>query len=346
VAALLSLDTADRKSFEDYRKAILKDHTEYPMMWTFTSFLLDRHHSYWLFQVPFTAGWSYARRESYFQTRGHTEDAHRILRAELSSAEGKPWRIPEDLNSQWTAIVFAKPAPWSSKRDDGLSPSPKNLLKSFNEFAASRPAGEVKVLLALLGEDAASTRAALDDPKNPKNKVDCPILTVPGGLDNPLIHRLGVLSEDSQINSVLVNKDGRIAVMLSGLVHQGRDGATILNVIMREDEKAVSAALDRGEIEAAKDKIFALAPPFDPNAVDAKGRKLPKPTYSLAHLRARAQVYVALKEWDKALADAEEVVQRQLGTDGGMSLRTDELDQSEQLRDAILKANGKTNVKK
>jgi hypothetical protein len=45
---------------------------------------------------------------------------------------------------------------------------------------------------------------------------------------------------------------------------------------------------------------------------------------------------MALGERDKALADAEEVVQRQLGTDGGMSLRTKELDEAEQLRDHIL----------
>ncbi len=337
VAALLALDVADRKSFEDYRKTILKSHTEYPMMWTFTSFLLDRHHSYWLFQVPFSAGWSYGRREGYFQTKGDTEEAHRILRTELSTGEGKPLRIPEDLDSQWTVIVFAKPAPWNSKKDDGLSPSPQNLLKSFAKFTATRPAGDVKVLLAVLGGDVESTRAGLVDAKNPKNNVDCPIFAVPGGMDNPLVHRLGILSEDSQINSVLVNKEGRIAVALSGLVNQGRqDGGTILNVIMREDEKAIAAALDRGDIQAAKDKIFTLAPPVDPNAVDERGRKLPKPTFSLAHIRARARVYMALKEWDKALADAEEVVQRQLGTDGGMSLRTDELDASEQLRDYIL----------
>ena len=344
VAALLSLDTADRKSFEDYRKAILKNHTEYPMMWTFTAFLLDRHHTYWLFQVPFTAGWSYGRREGYFQTKGDTEEAHRILRTELSTAEGKPLRIPEDLDSQWTAIVFAKPAPWSNKRDDALPPSPKTLLKSVTNFAASRPSGDMKVMLALLAGDVEPARAALDDPKNPKNKVECPILTVPGGMGNPLIHRLGVLSEDGQINSVLVNKDGRIAVMLSGLANQGRnEGATILNVIMREDEKAISAALERGDTQAAKDKILALAPPFDPNAVDARGRKLPKPpACSLSHLRARARVYMALKEYDAALADAEEVVQRQLGTDGGMSLRTDELDASEELRNTIIELRTKS----
>lgn len=339
VAALLSLDVADRKSFEDYRKIILKSHTEYPMMWTFSSLLLDRYHSYWLFQVPFTAGWTYDRREDYFLSKGDTEEAHRILRTELSADPGKPLRIPEDLDSQWTAIVFAKSAPWSSKREDGLPASPKRALKSIADFAAARPAGDVKVLLALLGGDVESARAGLDDPKNPNNKVECPIVTVPGGIDSSLMKRLGVLSEDSQLNSVLVNKDGRIAVMLSGLDHRED---VILNVIMHDDEDAIAAALERGDIQAAKDKILALAPPFDPNAVDAKGRKLPKPpATSLSHLRARARVYMALKDYDAALADAQEVVQRQLGTDGGMSLRTDELDASEQLRDNILELRGK-----
>jgi len=166
--------------------------------------------------------------------------------------------------------------------------------------------------------------------------VACPTFLIPGGMESPLIQRLGILSEDNQLNSVLVNKDGRIAVMLSGIDNRHRDDA-ILNIIMQEDEKAITTLLERGDIQAARDKIFLLAPPFDPNAVDARGHKLPKPTVSLAHLRARARVYMALKNYDEALADAEEVVQRQLGTDGGMSLRTDELDKSEALRAEVLK---------
>lgn len=339
VAALLALDVADRTGFEEYRKAILKSHIEHPMMWTFTTFLLDRHHSYWLFQVPFVAGWSYARREDYFKSKGDTEQTNRILHTELSTAEGKPLRIPEDIDSNFTVIVFAKSAPWSSKHDDGLPPSPKGIVKSFNAFAASRPEGDVKVLLALLGGEVGPARAEMEDPKYPYGKVDCPIFTVPGGIDNPLVRRLGIVSEDKEINCVLVDKNGRIALMYSGLSNQG--GTAIPSAIMFEDEKAVSAALERGEIEAAKEKIFKLAPPYDPNAVDAKGHKPPKPNYSTSHLLARARVYMALKEWDKALADAEEVVQRHTDTGGGLSLRIDELDASEQLRDKILELGAK-----
>jgi hypothetical protein len=342
-ASLLALDVADRKSFEDFRKAILKDHTEYPMMWTFTSFLLDRHHDYCLFQVPFTAGWSYGKRQSYFLTKGDSEEARRFLRGVLRGAKDEPMRIPEDLDSEWTAIIFCQPPPWNSKRDDGLPPSPARLIQPLAELAASRSSKDVKVVLATLGGDAEATRAQLE---TGKNKVDCDIVTLPGGIGNPLVQRLGILSEDNEFNGVLLRKDGSIAVMVSGLAQLGRNGGTLGNVIMSADEKAVTAALERGEIDAAKTLILSLAPPFDPEAVDAKGRKLKQPQYSLYHLRARARVYMALKEWDKALADAEEVVQRQLGTDGGMSLRTDELDESEALRDLILESRTKSKESK
>jgi tetratricopeptide (TPR) repeat protein len=333
-ASLLALDVADRTSFENFRTTILKGHTEYPMMWTYTAFLLDRHHDYWLFQVPFTAGWSYGKRQDYFLSKGDAEEAHRMLRTELQTDDGKTLRIPEDLEKEWTMIVFSQPGPWSSKRDDGLPESPERLLLELNKFAATRPAGDVKVMLATFGGDAAAIRAAL---LTGRYKMDCPVLTIPGGLKNPLVQRLGILSEDDKMNSVLIRKDGRITSALSGLVNPiGRGGSIHGNVISQDDEHAIAAALERGEIQAAKDKILALAPQYDPNALDAKGRKIPKPpAYSLSHLRARAQVYMALKEWDKALVDAEEVVQRQLGTDGGMSLRTDELDESERLRDTI-----------
>lgn len=331
VAVILALDVADRAAFTNYRQAVLARHTESPMMWIFSSFLLDRHHEYWLFQVPFTAGWSYGRREGYAMARGDHEEGHRTLRAELKKLDGSSFRIPEDLDSPWTAIVFSKAGPWNSKRDDGLPPNPDGVLRPLTEFVASRTSGDVKLVLAVLNGDAEEVRGGFSS-KEPS----CPVLVVPEGEKNPLVHRLGILSEDTDLNSVLVDQEGRIAVMVSGLVSGGRGAAvTMANVIASEDEKGVAAMLERGDVQAAKDRILLLAPPFDPEVVDERGRKLRPPQYNIAHLRARARVFTALGEFDKALADAEEVVARQLGTDGGMSLRTDELDESEALRDEI-----------
>ena len=60
-------------------------------------------------------------------------------------------------------------------------------------------------------------------------------------------------------------------------------------------------------------------------------------SFSIPHLRGRARVHMALGQWDAALADAEEVVARKTARDASLSLRTDELDESEALRDEILK---------
>ena len=335
VVSLLALDVADRRRFEDCRKAILKDHTEQPMMWTYSAFLLDRFHGYWLFQVPFTAGWSYGRREEYFMSIGDAEDAHRTLQTELLAADGKPLRIPQDLTGEYTIIHFTNPSPWSKSREDGLPESPERAIKPLLDFAAARPAGDVKVLLASFGGGPAGIHSEL---LASRSKVDCPVFAIPGGIANPLIQRLGILSEDTGANSVLIGKDGRILTVISGLA-SNKNGSTLINVVACQDERFVSATLEKGDIEVAKKFILSLAPPFDPEAVDAKGKKIvKKPEIQLPHLRARARVYQALGQIDLALADAEEVVQRQLGTDGGMSLRTDELDKSEKLRDTLLKA--------
>lgn len=334
-AALLSLDVADRARFEKLREAILKKHTEQPGMWIFSSFLLDRYHRYWLFQEPFQAGWTYGRREKDFMSTGAADEARRMLNTELRTVEGKTLRIPEDLDSEWTMILFSAPAPWSKAREDGLPAQPGQTLVSFNQFAATRPPGDVKVLLATLGGEPETTRAEL---LAGRFKLDVPVLSVPGGTNNPLVHRLGMLSEDESLNSVLVAKDGRIALAVSGL---GQQGGTLADVICHEDEVAVTAALERGDVQAAKTLIMTLAPPYDPDAVDEKGRKPKKTEQHIAHVRARVRVFMALKEYDNALADAEEIYSRQYAADSGMSQRTKQLDEAEKLRDEIRMLTGK-----
>jgi hypothetical protein len=78
-----------------------------------------------------------------------------------------------------------------------------------------------------------------------------------------------------------------------------------------------------------------LVPPFDPDAVDEKGNKPKKPVFSVSHVRARARFYMALKDWDAALADAEEVVNRLTASGGFLSMRPEALDEAEELLDVI-----------
>jgi hypothetical protein len=204
------------------------------------------------------------------------------------------------------------------------------MLRRFPSFVLSRP--DVDLMVAMYAPvDEAIVREELQVSRS-ETQLDSPVLHLPGGLDHPLVQRLGIQSAGEA--AVLVDKQGRILMARSGLSFSEVE-SSFRNAVTWQDELAVREALERGDVEAARSRIMALAPPYDPEAVDDRGRKLRKPNYDLAHLRARARVYMALEEWDKALADAEQVVERQLSAAGGMSLRTDELDQSEALRDRI-----------
>lgn len=330
VAALLALDVADEARYERFRSAILTDHTEYPSMWLFSSFLLSRYHDYWMFHVPFTAGWSFGRRMKNEMTKGSIEEAERMLKLELSTADGQAFRIPEDLEAEYTAILLAQPGPWrGNDREDPRPPSPSRILRNFPSYAMQRP--DVDLRVAMLGE--ADDQAVLEDLKirNSEEQWDHPILRVPGGMSNPVIHRLGMLDENACV--VLVDKQGRILTNLTSDV--GNVSSVFPDTVHLLDERLVMQALERGDVETAKQRIMSLAPPYDPEAVDEKGRKLPQPKFTIPHLRARAQVYMALEEWEEALADVELVLQAELGKAGGMSLRTRELDEAEALRDSI-----------
>ena len=57
-------------------------------------------------------------------------------------------------------------------------------------------------------------------------------------MGNPLLQRLGILSPDEKINSVLIRRDGWIAAFVSGLAEQsGPRGMTLCNTVLLEDEK-------------------------------------------------------------------------------------------------------------
>jgi len=322
-AAILALDAGDRELHERYRRTILDEHIENPMMWTVTSFLVDRHHRYWLYRAPYTAGWSFGRREAYFLSWGEPEDARRVLRAELKTLNGDAFRIPEDTAGKWTAIIFM------SRPDQGI---PRGTI----EFAEARPFKDVNIVAAILDDNVDGFRAILKE--KPHN---CSTVVVPGGMQNPLVQQLGILAEDERINIAILRPDDSIATVLSGLART--KGNVIQNVIEWHDEKAVEDALNRGDLEKAKHLAFALAPLEEPVPPD---QKKPGKQISVPHLCSRAKVYMAMKDWGAALADAEEAYLRLKRRDGFFSMETAELKKAEKLRATILSARGQPESEK
>jgi len=326
-AAFLALEIGDRKLHEEFRRTILDRHAENPMMWLPVSYMLDRDNRYWLYQMPFNAGWSYGKRSRYFLGKGDPEDCKRTLTAELKTIDGDSFQIPKDTAGKWAVVYFI---PAGHQDPKHYTKNLQGMMNNYNRSLAGRSQKDVQTFIAVLDDDAQKARALIDGQPASWKTVAVPVVMVPNGLRNPLVQKLGIMSEDERPNVLVLRPDGSIAAMLS------KQKDAIFNIIDWHDESLVKAALEKGDIDEAKRLALQFAPEPPPPSTDPKKKNITPPPHSTEHLRARARVYLALKDYDKALADAEEVVTRQLGTDGGMSLRTKELDDAEKFRDALL----------
>jgi hypothetical protein len=320
-ASLLALETADRELHETYRTKILAAHANDPSIAPAVALLLNRSHRYWLHQVPFSAGWSFGRREQYFLTLGESEDAKRPFLGELKSLTGNTVSLPKEHLGKWLIVLIP-----STKAHEKI-PLAKIIPNELNHYKRhltdKRGNDDLAIITALLDDDAAraTARYATAD-------ITCPVTLIPGGIGNPLVAQLGIIDEPGGCNIILVKPDGTIAVVLPG---NSRHNASIPNIIEWHDKQAVLDAIARGDIEAAKHIAFRHAPTEPPVSTDPKKKNIKLPPTGRDHLRARAHVYLAMKEYDKALADAQEALSQERGAAGGMSLRTKALAEDEAL---------------
>ena len=327
-AALLALDVGKRKLHEEYRRTYLDAYAEHPAIWTSTAFFLDRYHRYWMYHPPFVAGWTYGRRQGHFLGIGEPEDANRTLNIELKTLDGDTVRFPKEGEEKWTIVSFVSTAEQS------------NYLARYGKFISERPADNISLLSAVLDDDANATRKFLESQKSP---TPFPTLLVPGGLSHPVVKKMGIIVDGEDVernrrttNLLLLRPDGSIALALSGLTMRFNKASVIQNVIEWNDEKMVDEALSRGDIEEAKRLAFAHAPVEQLPPPDAPRNWKPK-IISIPHLRSRAKVYLAMGELESAATDAEQVYLSVNQKAGYISMRTDELEETEALRETIRK---------
>jgi hypothetical protein len=333
-ASLLALDTGDRLLHDQYRRTFLDRHADDPTMWTATAFLLDRYHRYWQYHPPFTAGWTYGRRQGHFLATGTPEAAQRTFQTELKTLDGETVKIPESSGDKLTVISFVPTA------------AGNGYLQRYGTFLADRPFEDVNLIAAVLDDDADAARKLLkenaEELKKRRRKPDTfPTLLVPGGMQNPIVRKIGILAEETKPNILILRPDGSIVVALSGLSH-GK-GNVLQNVIEFNDEKMVDEALARKDLDEAKRLAFAYAPLEEPTP---EGEKKKKPVkISIPHLRSRAKVYQAMGNLKAAYADAEQVYLAVNIKAGYISMRTDELEETEALKATISTALKETESK-
>jgi len=326
-AALLALEVGNPLDFEQNRKTILKDHASNPAMTSFVNYLLDRDHRHSLFLPPYSGGRVPGYRQGYANSRGAPDEARRTFQVTLPTLDGGTMQIPDNKAGKWTVVVFA--APWPTERGKSGSPNPEGLVKTLASMAEARKLGDVQVILAILDGDAAKTKEMIGS-----REIKCPVVLVPGGLNHPLAGSLGLFDTGRSHNAVVIRPDGTIAG--SNRVNIPN---SVANLIAWQDEKNVTDAIAKGDLETAKHIAFSLAPLEPPTVTDAKGkvRQLPMPKINIHHLLARAKVYVAMEQWKQALNDADEAFSEIAATAGSISIRTPELDEVETFRDSIRK---------
>ena len=320
-ASLLALDTGDRLLYDQYRRTFLDKHADNPTMWTATAFLLDRYHRYRQYHPPYGAGWTYGRRQGYFMSIGTPEDAKRSFSTELKTLDGTTVKIPESSNGKWTVISFVPTA------------AGNGYLQRYASFSASRALKDVNLINAVLDDDADTARKLLEEKKvKEKNKPDTtPTLLVPNGMQNPLVQKLGIVPG---VNILILRPDGTIAAALNGLAMSYQKGTIIQNIIEAEDEKIVDEAIAKGDLKEAKRLAFIHAPLKQVKPENAPRNWKPI-KIAVPHLRSRAKVYLALGKLEAAFADAEKAYLAVNIKAGHISMRTEDLEETEALKDTI-----------
>ncbi len=323
VASLLALEISERKLHEQYRRQSLDLHPETPVVWTATSFLLDRYYRYWMYHPPFTAGWTYGRRQGHFLAIGTPEDAVRKVQLELTSLSGEKLSVPGDNSGKWTIIEF--------RPDAGTAPH----IARYGTFVKERPTEDVQQFLVILSDDVSAVQEAhakrLEEQQKRRQPPDhFQTMLLPGGTNHPIVRQLGILADGTKPDILILRPDGSVAAFLSGLTMTSQHGNAMQNVIQWQDERTVDEALQNGDLKKARQIALAHAP-LNADS-DAKTTKQP----AVPHLRARAKVQMAMGELEAAQEDVQQVYLEVNRKAGWLSMRTSDLDEIEKLKATVL----------
>jgi hypothetical protein len=231
-AAMLALEMNAKELFEEYREKLLtrKDHE--PWIFPVLTFLEDPVHRYRLFKSNFYLPPSLARRieratlRTIAADRNRQDDPSQKIQADFKTLEGEIFRIPEAAKGKTTLFMFVEPPtdpnanfPAAIKGEITIDSRGKEqefvgaMQRAF-QMVDERLRKNFQVIAAFLSEDAELVKGLME-----KNQWTCQAVMVPGGLANPLVQRLGILSADRLPNIVLLKPDGTLAWKLSGIVH-------------------------------------------------------------------------------------------------------------------------------
>jgi hypothetical protein len=308
-AAILAIEANASTPFRQYRDALLDlQEGEYPTLWPVLSLLRDRMHVHRLFWGN-PGRWGYTRTQRY-RARGLLvsvpTDTSRLFRAEFKTLGGRKLSFPRNAAGAFTVIVFAEPPADAADK--------KSFVQSISTHVQTAAGKNAKLTVVFLSEDAKMLGALMKE-----NKWTFQALMAPGGLGNPLVRRLGILSADRVPNVVLLRPDGTIAWTISGLTFpiQGCSVPTWIPIaipanIEKCEMEAALAAIEKGDFK----KALALFDAATQSPLAGVKRAL-APWRRADHLHGRALATMGLKDWSAALVEIDAAITQRLKDFGG-----------------------------
>ncbi|MBT3294972.1 MAG: hypothetical protein HN919_21040 [Verrucomicrobia bacterium] len=324
-AVILAIHADSRELYHQCRDMILVSDAQSQDIAPFVAFLRDRYHQYYLFRGnPIFYLYS---REYRFTERRHMIDVGLtpvtlpLPEIHLKNLDGKTVSLPDTKRERLTLLLFVEPssdgsnelaraiyAPPGEATKKNKNPQPGGILGSAYGFARRHNNG-LQCVTVFLSDDVAMVKAIRD-----KYGLPGLVTILPGGLSNPVVNQLGILSADRNVNSFLVRRDGTIAWKKNGLPYQMSGKFAHISALAWEaqvhgvDTEAGYRALKAKAYEKAVqlfsgtylEKVEADTPILPQHEVSSK--------WKASRYHGRALAHLGLKEYEAALEDVDSAI--------------------------------------
>jgi len=307
-AAILALEAHSRDLHEDYRQKLFERHDENdPRLWPVVSFLRERYHRFRLLRA---IDQRRARKDSRSNIVNHRWNTSitPFPASALKTLEGGTLNLPKDTEGKMTLVLFVEPPAdpdteipleITGKPAEGKTKEVQGAIRFATQLAEQHIHKDLKVVVAFLSDDPDRIKALVK-----KQGWTCEVAMVPGGLKNPLVRQLGILSADCIANIFLLRRDGTIAWHTTGLKHQfafshGYSAYLGMTVQIELCDIALAyKALEEGAYQQAAD---LFAGPF-PKKKDERF------AWTAPRFHGRALANMKLKQWEAALEDIDKAI--------------------------------------